>query len=168
MAYPPIRPFARGLVPAPTGPESVALDRHAIDTVGVPQAVLMENAGRSAAAVLQHLYPHGSVLGLIGAGNNGGDALVLLRTLKAWGRGVRGILVADRSPGDPLLHGWSVPLSTDGDMGDKSWEEELGSTDIIVDGILGTGVRGAPRKRQAAAIERVNNTFIDQQVCCRR
>jgi NAD(P)H-hydrate epimerase len=136
------------------------LDRHAIDTVGVPQAVLMENAGRSAAAVLQHLYPHGSVLGLIGAGNNGGDALVLLRTLKAWGRGVRGILVADRSPGDPLLHGWSVPLSTDGDMGDKSWEEELGSTDIIVDGILGTGVRGAPRKRQAAAIERVNATGL--------
>lgn len=156
MAYPPVRPFARGLVPAPTGPESVALDRLAIDTVGVPQAVLMENAGRSAAAVLHRLWPEGPVLGLVGAGNNGGDTLVLLRTLQAWGREVRGVLVADRASDDPLLHGWPLSLSSDTSTLDGDWRAALTSAAVIVDGILGTGVRGAPRERQAEVIERVN------------
>jgi len=156
MAHPPIRPFARGLVPAPTGPESVALDRRAIDDVGVPQAVLMENAGRSAATVLQRLYPTGPVVGLVGAGNNGGDALVLLRTLQAWGREVRAVLVADRDAGDPLLHGWPVPLTRDEELDSADWTALLAGAAVVVDGILGTGVRGAPRERQAEAIGRIN------------
>ena len=155
MTYPPLRPFARGLVPAPTGPESVDLDRRSIDDVGVSQPVLMENAGRSAAAVLSRLYPSGRVLVLVGAGNNGGDALVLLRTLHAWGREVHGVLVADRDPADPLLHGWATSLSGDGDMGDAEWRDALASAEVVVDGILGTGVRGAPRERQADAMRRV-------------
>jgi NAD(P)H-hydrate epimerase len=131
------------------------VDRSAIDEIGVPQVVLMENAGRAAAAVLQRLYPQGRVLGFIGGGNNGGDAIVLLRTLQAWGRDVRGILVADRSAQEPLLHGWAVPLVTDADLDDAAWAAELAAAAILVDGILGTGVVGEPRQRQADAIRRV-------------
>ncbi len=155
-AHPPLRPYARGDVVAPTGPESIALDHHAIERTGVPQAVLMENAGRSAAAVLDRLFPIGTVVGLVGAGNNGGDTLVLLRTLMAWGRDVRGVLVADRPAADPLLHGWSVRLVRDADLGEAGLARLLASAGVVVDGVLGTGARGAPRERQAAAIECIN------------
>ena len=75
----PLRPFAREVVYALTADESKTLDRSAIETVGVPQSVLMENAGRSAAQITQSLFPEGSVVGIVGSGNNGGDALVLDR-----------------------------------------------------------------------------------------
>ena len=76
-----LRPFAREVIYALTAAESVRLDRRAIELVDVPQLVLMENAGRSAAQVAQHFFPEGKVVGVVGSGNNGGDALVLLRTL---------------------------------------------------------------------------------------
>lgn len=151
---PALRPFGRVRLPAPTGSESAAFDARAIEELGVPQPVLMENAGRSAAQLLQRLHPRGPVVGLVGSGNNGGDALVLLRTLAAWGRPVRGVLVADREDG-ALLHGWSLELREDGELDDVGWARLLDGA-VVVDGILGTGVRGAPRERQARAIERVN------------
>jgi NAD(P)H-hydrate epimerase len=89
----PLRPFGRLFVPVPTGVESAAFDRRAIQELGVPQTTLMENAGRGAAQLLQRLYPDGEVVGVVGSGNNGGDALVTLRVLAEWGRRVRALLV---------------------------------------------------------------------------
>jgi len=156
LAHPPLRPFAAGDVPALTAAEATRVDGRAIEDVSVPQAVLMENAGRSAAAVLQRLFPEGQVVGIVGAGNNGGDALVLLRTLSAWGRDVRAVLAADRPVADPLLHGWPLPVTRDTDLDDRGWTSLLESASVIVDGLLGTGARGAPRAQQASAIRRVN------------
>ena len=152
----PLRPFARELVYAPTGGESARLDCAAIETFGVPQLVLMENAGRSAAQVTQHLFPEGPVVGVVGSGNNGGDALVLLRTLRAWGREVRAVLVAERAADDPLLHGWDTPIIVDTALDDSGWDALLGASGVAVDGILGTGAEGPPRDRQATAIARLN------------
>jgi len=154
----PLRPFGRARVPAPTAAESAAIDREAIDVVGVPQPVLMENAGRSAAQIVSHLFPRGTVVGGGGGGNNGGDALVALRTLAAWGRQVRAVLVADRPAPEVLLHGWDVPTVSDAELGDDPgrWAGVLAGAAVVVDGILGTGVRGAPRDRQARAIRAVN------------
>lgn len=151
-----LRPWARGDVPALTGAEAAAWDLRAIDRVGVPERVLMENAGRAAALVLQRLHPDGRIVGIVGAGNNGGDALVMLRTLAVWGRDVRAVLVADREVSDPLTHGWNVPTSTDAELDGPGWRALLDGAAVVIDGILGTGVRGAPRERQAAAIGAVN------------
>jgi hydroxyethylthiazole kinase-like uncharacterized protein yjeF len=152
----PLRPYARGAVPAPTAAEAVAFDRRAIEGRAVPQSVLMENAGRSAAAVLQRTFPTGPVVCLVGTGNNGGDALVLLRTLTAWGREARGVLVADRPTEDPLLHDWPVALTRDEELADSDWRALLDSAGAIVDGVLGTGANGAPRERQANALAHMN------------
>ena len=154
--HPPLRPFGALDVFAPTGVEAASFDHHAIQELGVPQPVLMENAGRSAAQLLQRLAPEGPVVALVGAGNNGGDALVLLRTLAAWGRPVKAILVADREGPEGVLHHWPVPTVRDDDLaGDDAWGAALAGA-VVVDGILGTGVRGAPRERQARAIRRIN------------
>ena len=141
MTGPPIRPFARRPLPLMTGAASLVADRRAIVEQGVPQPVLMENAGRSAARIVQSLYPHGRLAAFVGSGNNGGDALVLLRTLRSWGRSVRAVCIADRPAGDPLLHGWDVDWSSDGWGGDEPTEAGgldslLAEADVIVDGIL--------------------------------
>jgi NAD(P)H-hydrate epimerase len=118
----------------------------------------MENAGRSAAQVLQRLFPEGPVVALVGAGNNGGDALVLLRTLAAWGRDVTAVLVADRPAEEALLHGWGVRWIEDRALtSGPKWAAQLYPAGVLVDGILGTGARGEPRRRQAAAIRRINH-----------
>ena len=152
--HPPLRPFSAVDVWAWTAEESSAFDARAIEAVGVPQTVLMENAGRAAALVLARVFPDGPVVAVVGAGNNGGDALVAVRTLRAWGRDARAVLVAERPTEDPLLHGWPVEVTTDADGADV--ERVLRHASVIVDGVLGTGVRGAPRARQAEAIMRVN------------
>jgi NAD(P)H-hydrate epimerase len=59
------------------------LDRRAIQDYGVPGVVLMENAGRGAADLLQSLNPNRQrVLILCGPGNNGGDGFVIARHLQ--------------------------------------------------------------------------------------
>lgn len=155
---PPVRPFGRALVGAPTGSESAAFDKYAIQELGVPQETLMENAGRSAALVLQTLYPRGQVTALVGRGNNGGDALVLLRNLAAWGRPVTAILVGDRGEDEDLLHGWGIRTFLDSDFQDSQalLDGELTGAEVIVDGVLGTGISGAPRERQARVIQAMN------------
>jgi NAD(P)H-hydrate epimerase len=143
---------------APTGRESADFDGYAIDERGVPQPVLMENAGRAAAQILTRLFPSGPVVALVGAGNNGGDALVLLRCLAAWGWDVQAIHVADRGADETVLHSWDIPSVRDVQL-DKNagaWQEVLAPAAVVVDGILGTGVQGAPRDRQARAIQQVN------------
>ncbi|MFO8174774.1 MAG: NAD(P)H-hydrate dehydratase [Longimicrobiales bacterium] len=153
-----VRPFGRAFVGAPTGSESADFDRHAIQELGVPQETLMENAGRSAALVLQRLLPRGQVTAFVGSGNNGGDALVLLRNLAAWGRPVTAILVGERDEDETLLHGWGIRTFLDSDFQDSEslLDGELAGADVLVDGVLGTGISGAPRERQARVIQAMN------------
>ena len=146
--HPPIRPYGRALLPAPTGAESAAFDRTAIDELGVPQPVLMENAGRSAALVLQRLLPDGPVVGFVGSGNNGGDALVLLRTLAAWGRAVTAVVVADRDD-DGLGHGWPLEAARGRDVvlvgGARSSRERCSWTGSWAPGCAGLPGTARPR-----------------------
>ena len=138
---------------APTADQAAEFDRFAIQGRGVPEAALMENAGRQAALLIHHLFPGRRIVGLVGAGNNGGDALVCLRALAAWGYTVEGIVVADRRE-DFLLHGWSLPVVTDSEVEGILRERLRGA--VVVDGILGTGIKGAPRPRQAGVIDALN------------
>ena len=142
---------------APTGREAAAFDRRAIGEAGVPAPVLMENAGRAAALVVERLYPEGRVLVLAGPGNNGGDGLVLARAFAAQGRGVRVLQVGRRDVPDPLLHGWPVPVAS-APEGEEALRADLGETRLLVDALLGTGVRGRPREPHARAIRAINGS----------
>lgn len=132
--------FARGRVPVLTAEEMRAWDRRAIDRTGIPERVLMENAGRAAASVIHRLHPHGRVLVACGSGNNGGDGLVAARTLAAWGREVRVLAAGSRPPDAALAHGWRVETVEMGMM-----EPAVAAADVLVDALLGTGSTGAPR-----------------------
>ncbi|MDE0393645.1 MAG: NAD(P)H-hydrate dehydratase [Gammaproteobacteria bacterium] len=153
----PRRPFGRPEVYAPTGREAAAFDRWAIDEAGVPAAVLMENAGRAAALVADRIWPDGPVVVLAGAGNNGGDGVVLARTLLAHGREVRILHLGRETAPDPLLHGWPVPAGpVPSDA--EALRSVLVKAGVVVDALLGTGIRGSPREPVARVIQAVNGS----------
>ena len=120
----------------------------------------MENAGQRAALITEHLFPAGPVVALVGSGNNGGDALVCLRALSAWGRRVVAVQVGRRPHPDPVLHGWEIPCTIFDPRRPGATEELtriLAGASAVVDGLLGTGIRGAPRPPHATAIRAVND-----------
>jgi ADP-dependent NAD(P)H-hydrate dehydratase / NAD(P)H-hydrate epimerase len=143
--------FGREAVPALTAAQADAWDRTAREQEGVPERVLMENAGRAVAAVVQELFPQGRVLGVVGSGHNGGDAFVALRVLQGWGRTVEWTQAGARAPALDVLHGHELPRVSSADL-----NSTLLAAHVVMDGILGTGAQGAPRADIATAIERIN------------
>jgi hydroxyethylthiazole kinase-like uncharacterized protein yjeF len=75
-------------VPLPDAEAMRAVDRWAIDEMGVPSLELMERAGIGVARAVEQLAPDGPVTVLCGKGNNGGDGLVAARLLRDAGREV--------------------------------------------------------------------------------
>lgn len=138
-------------VPVLTAEEMRAWDRRAIQEGGIPERVLVEAAGRAAADVVQRLFPERRVVAAVGAGNNGADALVVLRTLAARGRAVAAVQAGSALPDRALLHGWEVEV-----LPAEAAEAAFRGAGVVVDGVLGTGARGAPRAPQAAVIEAMN------------
>jgi NAD(P)H-hydrate epimerase len=156
---PRLRPFGRGLIGVPTGEEAAAFDRLAIAERGVPESALMESAGRAVADLGEHLAPRGPIVVLAGGGHNGGDAVVAARTLRARGREVELVVVGQRATPEPLLHGWTVPtVSFRPDADDL--RGRLDRAALVVDGLLGTGLRAAPRAPAAAAIQALNASGV--------
>jgi len=90
---------------------------------------LMERAGAAVADAVLRRHP-GQVTVVCGGGNNGGDGKVCARVLRSAGRDVH------------IVEG----------LGD------LGSPDVIVDALLGIGLRDAPREDAARMVELVNAT----------
>jgi NAD(P)H-hydrate epimerase len=139
------------------------IDRRAIQELGLPGIVLMENAGRGAAELLIGLGIDGPVTIAAGKGNNGGDGFVIARHLANHGFDVRVRLFADphELTGDALTNyrvlcaaGMS-PLNG-AEAGPTDWGDELRSSSWIVDALLGTGARGSVREPFATVIDQIN------------
>lgn len=138
-----------GLLPLPTGAEMRAREAECFGAGGLSERVVMEAAGRAAALAVARFFPDGPVAAAVGQGNNGGDAVVALRTLRAWGREVAAAPVAGAEIASGLAHGWEIPVAEDPDR-------TAAVAGVLIDGILGTGARGAPGEAEAAAIRRLN------------
>ena len=115
-----------------------ALDRATIDA-GVAGRTLMEIAGQGAAQAIRDRFPPCRVLVLCGSGNNGGDGYVVARALATNFYDVRIWAAAPPTTDDAkanraLCEQLGIPVVT-----------ELGPADLLVDALLGTGQRDAPR-----------------------
>jgi NAD(P)H-hydrate epimerase len=162
-------------MPAPASPRTPHLrpltrdevrdiDRRAIETLGLPGIVLMENAGRGAAELLIELGIDGPVTVVTGKGNNGGDGFVIARHLANHGYNVRVLLFADPNDvtGDAatnyhvLRAARMPPRNCAAEPDPAKWRDELASASWIVDALLGTGARGSVREPFATVIEQVN------------
>jgi hydroxyethylthiazole kinase-like uncharacterized protein yjeF len=152
--------------PVFTAAEMRALDRRAIETLGVPGPRLMENAGRGAAALIAREWApiRGKrILVLCGKGNNGGDGFVVARHLKGKGARPRVLLVGLRGEvkGDAAqaLGRWRGKVEEIRDEGDMATAARaLNEADLVVDALLGTGLTGPARGLVAQVIERLNKS----------
>ncbi|MBS7287276.1 MAG: NAD(P)H-hydrate dehydratase [Candidatus Freyarchaeota archaeon] len=136
--------------------------------LGVPRLLLMENAGRSVAdAIFKRMNVDGKrVVVFCGLGDNGGDGLVAARHLASFGAKVTVILVGGEKDirTEEARRNWNVVkmmftiekrvISDSRDF--EGIEEELSNVELVVDALLGTGVRGEVREPLASAIELIN------------
>lgn len=139
-------------------------DRRAEDEFGVPSITLMENAGRHVALSVEGLL--GSVKRkrttiVAGRGNNGGDGFVAARHLHDAGADVIVFLLADPDEvkGDAktnldILLKSGVPVKSGQSV--SRMESTLIHSDVIVDAIFGTGLRGEVSGHPASVIEAIN------------
>ncbi len=143
------------------------LDRYAIEELGLPGVVLMENAGRGAAeAVLRGLSrpERARVVVLLGRGNNAGDGYVLARHLDLAGVAVELVETASPERLSPDAAVFRAVLARAGfplrDGSDAARIEEvargLEGASCVVDALLGTGARGALREPIAGWVRWAN------------
>lgn len=158
---PPASFYGASRVPLPTGAQAAEFDARAMADLpqgaGIGSGVLMESAGRVAAQVVHELNPTGRIVVLAGSGNNGGDAVVVARTLQGFGRNVCLVVVGERPHPDPLLHGHTMTVRRPDESGLSSLDLELAGAAAVVDGVLGTGIRGAPRGLAGEVLERLES-----------
>jgi NAD(P)H-hydrate epimerase len=156
------------VVPAVTAEQMLAVDRMAVEEFGLGILQMMENAGRNLALNVMDMLDRakaspeqrrrGEVTVLAGAGGNGGGGLCCARHLH--NRGFKVWVVLDRDP--RMLRGAAANqlniLQTAGRQpADPTQAGELmGRSQIVVDALIGYGLRGAPRGRTAELIELCN------------
>jgi hydroxyethylthiazole kinase-like uncharacterized protein yjeF len=148
-----------------TSEQVARLDAAAADA-GVSTLQLMEIAGwQVARCAWGHVGGTASVGVVAGYGNNGGDGLVAARHLATWGCAVRALVLAaeERVSGVVLDHvmsarkcGVDVFVSADPD----AVRGVIVEADLVIDAILGTGLRSAPRDPQASGIRAINASGV--------
>jgi len=164
-----------------TAAQMMEIDRRAIEELELPGRVLMENAGRSVAEAIAARVPEltpthplplqgggrgrGPVVVVVaGKGNNGGDALVAARHLQNRGADVRAFILAERGrlPPAPAANAAvieRVASHLEYLPDERSLERlsaALSGAEIVIDGLLGIGIKGAVRGYYAQAIELLN------------
>lgn len=136
------------------------LDQLAIAS-GIPGMRLMERAGRAAFVVLKQRWPEARRIAVFcGAGNNGGDGYVIARLALEAGLEVHATALVPTAElrGDAALAAQTAieagVLVADADRACPF------PPDVVVDGLLGTGLKGAPREHFAQVIQHINGLGV--------
>jgi len=146
-----------------------AFDSWAINELGLPGVVLMENAGRSCAELIKEKLAGiegAAVCIFCGTGNNGGDGYVIARHLLGTGCTVTVVICGDRNKikGDAkinldVLEKLGGPVEQldmkDADIPGRV-EAFIGGADMVVDGIFGTGLKGQLKDEYKILIKSIN------------
>ena len=153
-----------------TRDEVRALDRAAIEDLGIPGLILMENAGRNCADAIEDFLCKSlggkvdrSIAIVAGPGNNGGDGYVIARHLAMRGFRVITFIIcpAEKISGDAAVNlraitalQHDIRFLTSEQLGGLS--ASLAEFDAVVDAIGGTGIRGPLRGGAGIAVEQIN------------
>jgi NAD(P)H-hydrate epimerase len=129
-----------------------AFDKHAVEVCKVPSLVLMENAGRGAADVIEREILAGRADGkrvvlVCGAGNNGGDGFVVGRHLlargarvEAWLAGDAAKMTTDCRANYDAFAGLGGRVDVLAPPALDPFRVALAGADVIVDALFGTGL----------------------------
>ncbi len=141
------------------------VDDLAINRYGISGLVLMENAGRNAATIINDVYgPAGRAFVCCGPGNNGGDGCVIARHLHNAGWPVRLMVTGDESRMTPdALANFRIVRAMGLDVtiaSDQAAQQALTATicenEVLIDALLGTGFHGEVRSPTAQLITALN------------
>ncbi len=144
------------------------IDKYTINEIGIPGAVLMENAGKGAyLQFLEDFAPkkEDNILIVCGKGNNGGDGFVIARYLVNNGfKNVKTVLLtnSENLKGDALLN-YKIAKKFNVDIEEITTSEKFlkflnsNNFDFIFDGILGTGLNSEVRDFYKEIIKRIND-----------
>lgn len=159
---------AQAALPAISAETMTGADRRA-QALGFPELRLMEHAGTAVAAAVRALavdlgrWGSGPIVVMCGPGNNGGDGYVAARRLALAGATVIVAIVASeaRPSGTTAARNWDriardagiakVHLAVARDV--AMFGKGIEKASVVVDALLGTGVRGALREPIRSAVE---------------
>ncbi|CAM3934614.1 NAD(P)H-hydrate dehydratase [Shewanella aquimarina] len=117
---------------------------------------LIDSAGQSAFELLQREERlNNKILVLAGYGNNGADAYICATLLLESGCDVALYAVERPEPGEGISYAKAAFLAAGGHQL-SDYEEALKEAGVVVDGLLGTGVKGEPRAPFAEMIKALN------------
>jgi NAD(P)H-hydrate epimerase len=141
----------------------IEVDRAMVEDFGIDLTQMMENAGRALAELARARFLDGDPTGhtvhvLAGSGGNGGGAMVAARRLDGYGARVKvsttkaledmaGVPARQRE----ILDRIGVPVHG----ADRVHEAD--PPDLVIDGIVGYSLKGAPRGAAATLIEWAND-----------
>lgn len=137
------------------------LDRTAIDECDIPGIDLMRRAGAEALRVLREQWPAASCITVYcGSGNNAGDGFVLARLAQEAGLAVEVLLVgaSGKLSGD-ARQAYDDALQAEVAIRAFSGEHSP-ERGVVVDALLGTGIRGEVRETYRQAIEQINRSGL--------
>ncbi len=153
-----------------TRQEVRAFDQWAIKELGIPGAVLMENAGRSCAELVKQRLSHikkPKVAIFCGTGNNGGDGFVIARHLLNSGFEVKVIICGDKAKikGNAKINldilqktGQAVDVIIPPDI--NKIQKFCSGSNMLVDAIFGTGLSGELSDDYKQLIAAINSQGI--------
>jgi len=141
--------------------QMIEVDRAMIEDVGIALIQMMENAGRALAHLARERFLAGDPQGkrvtlMAGSGGNGGGALVCARRLHNYGAQVTVVTSKAGAAFSPIpayqfriLEQMGVPL--------RRWPTEEQPPELIIDGLVGYSLKGAPRGMVAELIGWANS-----------
>lgn len=150
-------------IPRLTTEQMRKVDRLMVEVYGISLIQMMENAGHNLALLAKRLLAYDitdrPIVVLAGRGNNGGGGLVAARHLLNWGAWVQIMLThsTDEYQNEPAqqlatLQAMGAPLA----WAEEGWE--LPPADLLIDAMIGYGLRNAPAGKVRNLIELANSS----------
>jgi len=146
-----------------TAKEMYDIDHYTMEKIGLEGKILMENAGRAVAEKMKRMIQHTDrIMVAVGPGNNGGDGFVIARTLmeSAYHVKVVQVVPGEKITGNARYHK-NVWLYCGGEveivLSQMALEDVLRETDVVIDAIMGIGVKGNLRQPLAGMVRAIND-----------
>lgn len=143
------------------------IDKKAIEIIGIPSIILMENAANEVFSRIKDLAQNFTVV--CGSGNNGGDGLVIGRKLVLAQKEVHFIIISPRENYSNdfninynIIENMNCKISFIKDIKDiHKLKEVINSNEIIIDCIFGIGINKELNEFYKEIIEVINDSKKD-------
>ena len=149
-------------LPYLTTEQMIEVDRAMMQDYRIELIQMMENAGRNLAHLARIRFLDGNPRGkkvvvLVGTGGNGGGALVCARRLHTWGANVQVIVSRPATDFTPVpAHQLDILQRIQVPIAEAETVSQVGGPGLIVDGLIGYRLKGAPQGTAARLIRWAN------------